>query len=424
MEELEKTKANPSRNFRLGLNYWPASKAMYWWKFFDPEEVQADFHRISQAGFDSVRIFLLWEDFQPTPTEVSTKALKNLLEVADIAFANGLQLVVTFFTGHMSGVNWIPRWALEEGIERQRFRVFSNGEIIPSVRIKNWYEDSEIIKAQEKLISEVVSVLRDHNAIWAWDLGNENSNCVIPSSRGQATKWLEKMAEAIRKFDQKPVTIGLHAEDLEEDRLLGPKEAASVCDFLCMHGYPIYSKWVRSPTDAFSLPFLGLITKWLGGGKDVLFEEFGVPTISDSVQTVFPIIREEEAAEFVTEAMMLLHKCGFIGAMLWCYSDYSENLWNKPPFDEAVHERYFGLWSVLKKENRSWKQANLSEKKVVGKVREFAELVREIPEGVEEFSKALDFSNWIDISPEEFYLNPFENLQRLYRRFLRVCECD
>jgi len=58
-----------------------------------------------------------------------------------------------------------------------------------------------------------------------------------------------------------PITLGLHMEDLEEDRRLGPGEAARVCDFLCMHGYPIYAIWATSTTDALLLPFLGLITR-------------------------------------------------------------------------------------------------------------------------------------------------------------------
>lgn len=32
-------------NFLLGLNYWPPSKAMYWWKEFDPGEVDDEFGR-------------------------------------------------------------------------------------------------------------------------------------------------------------------------------------------------------------------------------------------------------------------------------------------------------------------------------------------------------------------------------------------
>ena len=67
-------------------------------------------------------------------------------------------------------------------------------------------------------------------------------------------------------------------EDLSRTGNLGPREAAEVCDFLTMHGYPGYATWADGPTDERLLPFLAQITRWLGGGAEVLFSEFGVPT--------------------------------------------------------------------------------------------------------------------------------------------------
>ena len=87
------------------------------------------------------------------------------------------------------------------------------------------------------------------------------------------------MTGAISSADPgRPITLGLHMEDLEEDRRIGPAEAGAYCDFLCMHGYPIYADWAAGPTDELVLPFLASITSWLGGGKDLLFAEFGLPT--------------------------------------------------------------------------------------------------------------------------------------------------
>ncbi len=74
-----------SSRFRLGINYWPSSTAMRWWQCFDMDEVERDFARIREVGFDSVRIFLLWEDFQPGPDRVSELALTRLVRVANSA---------------------------------------------------------------------------------------------------------------------------------------------------------------------------------------------------------------------------------------------------------------------------------------------------------------------------------------------------
>ena len=58
---------------------------MGWWADFDRTEVAADFARIAGSGLDSVRIFLTWDDFQPTPTQVDPGMLQRLVTVADLA---------------------------------------------------------------------------------------------------------------------------------------------------------------------------------------------------------------------------------------------------------------------------------------------------------------------------------------------------
>ena len=123
--------------------------------------------------------------------------------------------------------------------------------------------------------------------------------------------WLECMCTRIRAADPRvKITIGLHMEDLTEDRRLGPQEAGRFCDFLCMHGYPIYADVVESPTDERLLPFLGLITGWLGE-RDVLFSEFGAPALSagamlDQARSATPqpaLLDEESAATFTRRGL-------------------------------------------------------------------------------------------------------------------------
>ncbi len=204
--------------------------------------------------------------------------LARLVAVADLAAGLGLALIPTLFTGHMSGVNWIPPWALGGSDGDRRFRVVSGGRVVRR-GLRNWYSDSAVGEAQVLLAAEAAAALAGHEAVWAWDLGNENSNCVVPPNRSSARSWLARLGSAIRSADETAlVTVGLHMEDLEEDRRLGPWEASEACDLLSMHGYPIYARWADGPTDAELLPFLARVTRWLGEGRDVLFSEFGLPT--------------------------------------------------------------------------------------------------------------------------------------------------
>src|SRR3954469_14928106 len=114
--------------FTLGVNYWPRKKAMHWWRNFDRAEVESEFAEIAALELQVARIFLFWEDFQPAPDRICDHALADLGTVLDVAQAAGIQVMPTFFTGHMSGINWWPQWALlEEAVEEPRLKV-SNGE--------------------------------------------------------------------------------------------------------------------------------------------------------------------------------------------------------------------------------------------------------------------------------------------------------
>lgn len=373
---------------------------MYWWQRFDAGEVEADLALIRQAGFDSVRIFLLWEAFQPAPDTIAVAALRRLVAVADLAHRQQLGLITTLFTGHMSGVNWLPAWALTPGPARGRFRVVSGGRVV-AASPKNWYTDMDVAAAQIRLAREVALALQGHAAVWAYDLGNESSNCAVPPTREAALAWLDRIAGALRSADAAcQITLGLHMEDLEEDRGLTPREAATVCDFLCMHGYPLYAPWAAGPTDAWLLPFLGLITQWLGG-RPVLFAEYGATAVSEphgmGVSQV-PLLPEAEAARYLQQGLVLLRRFGFLGALLWCFGDYSLELWQTPPLDEAVHERFFGLW----RRDRSAKPAVAAVQQALAATEE---------------RRGSDDMTWIDMAPEHFYTAPSAHLHRLYRRF-------
>jgi endo-1,4-beta-mannosidase len=373
---------------------------MSWWSQFDPGEVATDFGRIAACGLDSVRVFLTWEDFQPAPNHVDRTMLDRLVGVADLAGESGLSLIPTLFTGHMSGVNWIPAWALGGSGGDDRFRVVAGGRVADT-GLRNWFTDPAVGDAQALLAAETVAALRGHEAVWAWDLGNENSNCVIPPTTGSAKEWLARSAAAIRGADDRVlVTIGLHMEDLEEDRRLGPREAAGSCDFLSMHGYPIYAAWAKGSLDEQLLPFLARMTRWLGSGKDVLFSEFGLPTRRAGQTSGDPrLVDEDAAAAFTASALEALRDAGCLGAMLWCYSDYQRARWSSPPLDLARHERSFGLW-----------RADGSPKPAVAAVAAFAGAAR---------CDADADDSWIDIGPEDFLLDPGRQLPRLYDRYRR-----
>jgi endo-1,4-beta-mannosidase len=372
---------------------------MAWLTRYDAVVVRRDFRRIAANGLDTVRIFLRWEDLQPSPTTIDSAALDEVVDAADAATESGVQLIVTILTGHMSGVNWIPAWATGGADGDQRFRVFSAGTIQPARRVlRNWYSDPEIVDAQVRLAATVSGALSGHPAVWAWDLGNENSNCTIPPDAVAAEQWMERMTSALRAGDPgRLITIGTHMEDLENDRMIGPAEAARWCDVISMHGYPIYADWSAGPTDEHLVPFLAEITAWLAGGAPVLFEEFGHATAPPGHTPQGLQVDEADAAHYVARTLDALWKGGSIGALLWCYADYGADLFDHPPLDVATHERTFGLWRADQTPKPS--VAELAARRG----RTCTEPVARRP--------------WLDVTAEEFAADRRSALVRLYGRY-------
>lgn len=403
-----------ARPFRVGVNYWPAKHAMGFWRSWNREELDRDFVKIHSAGLDSVRLFLTWEDFQPRPDAIDARVLERLVKTLDAAADAGLGIMPTLFTGHMSGANWFPTWATRGTRSKQRFPVVCDARVA-SVTPLNWYTDHSIRAAQVRLAGECATSLAGHPALLAWDLGNENSNCIVPDSKQSALSWLQAITDSIRQRDAStPITIGIHMEDLEQDRKLGPSEAASVCDFLTMHGYPGYATFTSGPVDERLLPFLTQLTQFLGGGKEVLFSEFGVPTLplprqgdNDSPESSGEgpaLVSEEEAALYVRRGLRALQDCGATGAMIWCYSDYVPKIFSQAPFDRAPHERSFGMY-----------RADGTAKPVVDETRAFCHSAPKVAT-----TSPVKESEFIDLTAKEFYDSPRRHLARLFSKYCDV----
>lgn len=340
--------------FLLGVNYWPRRKAMYWWSDFDAGEVREEFALIAELGLDVVRLFLLWEDFQPTPDSVSSAALDHLTAVADTAADHHLKLDVTFFTGHMSGPNWAPGWLLNGGRPHDVRQVISGGQITER-GYRNPYTDPVALSAERLLLRTVVTALHNHPAVWLWNLGNEPDLFAWPPDAATGQAWAREMAGLIRECDpDAPVTCGLHADSLHRDNGLRIDQVFAECDFGVMHSYPMYLPWAHGPLDPDLVPFTTALTASLSG-KPVLMEEFGgctAPpgepsqvwewTAYGQPRTQF-MASEDDLAAYLEAVLPRLLEIGALGAMVWCFADYIPELWDRPPCLESRHERHFGL---------------------------------------------------------------------------------
>lgn len=402
--------------FVLGVNYWPRRKAMYWWSDFDPGEVREEFALIADLGMTVVRPFLLWDDWQPTPDTVDQGCLANLVTVADIAADTGLQLDLTFFTGHMSGPNWSPRWLLDNGPaavpEWQVKQTISQGQPVAS-RYRNPYSDPTALSASRLLLSTVVEALKDHPALWMWNLGNEPDIFAWPPDAATGQAWVREMTGLIKGIDPAhPVTCGLHNANIMVDNGLRIDQVYAETDIAVMHAYPMYVPLARHALDPDWVPFTCALTTALCG-KPTLMEEFGGCTappgepsftwewdLLGEPRTQF-MASEEALAEYLAEVLPRLVNVGATGAVIWCFADYATELWDRPPCDEFKHERFFGLV------------------RPDGTLKPHAEVIRNFA-ATQPVVKTADLHTvQLAITPDQYYKNPIKYLPDLYEQFLK-----
>jgi endo-1,4-beta-mannosidase len=342
------------RPFLLGVNYWPRKKAMFWWRRFDAGEVRAEFAEIASWRLDLVRIFLMWEDFQPGPFEMSAQALSDLGTALDSARDNGLRVIVTFFVGQMSGINWAPSWALDGAAKPDATPTWSGGQPVDRAPA-GIYQEPRLLRAQVYGLRAVLDIYAGHPAVYAWNITNENDNFLTPPSRDAAWLWnLLLCDEARRRDPTHPVTAGLHLADGDRYRDFRPADLAQGNDYLSIHAYSLYATWARGPLDPAVAPFSVALARALGG-KEVMAEEFGVCTSPDGRESYTRettlggrtwqqlFASDAQAAAYYRETGAGLLRAGAIGALAWIFSDYDPSLYDTPPFNTMVHERYFGL---------------------------------------------------------------------------------
>jgi endo-1,4-beta-mannosidase len=304
---------------------------MYWWDDVESSEIDRDMARIADLGLQEARIFLLWEAFQPRPDLVSDEAFVSLETVLAAAERHGVGLVLSLFCGHMSGVNWLPGWAVDLSAP-SIFRTISDGRVVPG-GAADLYADPALLDAQLLLARRLASTFAGHRALARWDLGNEFSNLRWPMHPDQIAHWSSVLTEALRPAGV-DVTGGLHAQDLEQDRGIRISSIARPWDEVAMHGYPIYTEVAAAPDDPDWVPFLSA-TAARFADRRVDAQEFGLPDHE---------LGEERVAHYAAAVLARLWQTGAVGASWWCFSDYAVELSGLPPFDLASHELHFGLF--------------------------------------------------------------------------------
>jgi len=154
-----------------GVNYYP--QVTPWDMFgnkFDITIISEDFKIIKDAGLNTIRIFVPYDDFGKA--NVDSKKLEKLKQVLDIANKKQLKAIVTLF---------------------------------------DFYGDYEVLNwtLNQQHASVIVSALKNHQALLAWDIKNEPNLDFDSRGKTKVIAWLNNIIDLVKSIDKKhPVTIG------------------------------------------------------------------------------------------------------------------------------------------------------------------------------------------------------------------------
>ncbi|MGB5819021.1 MAG: cellulase family glycosylhydrolase [Saonia sp.] len=209
-----------------GVNYYPKD---YPWAMFGPSFadsiISADFKRIRKMGLNTVRIFVPYEDFGKA--KVYPQKMERLITVLDVAEKHGLKIVVTLFDFY--GNYDITDWTLTH-----------------------------------RHAETIVTALKDHKALLAWDIKNEPDLDFETRGKQKVTAWLQEMNSNIKKWDQRhPVTIGWSSPEVASN-------LAEELDVVSFH----YYKDVADFSNAYSK------LKESVPDKPLLLQEYGYTSYS------------------------------------------------------------------------------------------------------------------------------------------------
>ena len=235
----------------VGLNYWSSAHATRMWKNYDSAVIEKDLALLEEHGISLIRVFPLWDDFQPVkvlqyggargtfnrevcffegekplPDTMAGRAgmdqtmLDHFRDFCDIAEKHHIKLIVAIMTAHMTGRHYMP----------------------PAFENLDMMTDPFALKWEMKFYDCFVRTFKDHPAIAAWETGNEMNYTAPVKNADHAWVWTKMMHDIIRLADPDRPIVGVMAESLQETRDAGRwriTDQGELSDLGSVHRYDI-----------------------------------------------------------------------------------------------------------------------------------------------------------------------------------------
>jgi len=302
----------------VGANWVPAKAAMQWPTQWDPAAIEADFARMHELGFNTIRLDFVWAWLEPRPGDYDPEAFRKLDFL--IALANRYQIYLhpsLLIGGEVGEAYWD----------------------VPYRQGRHPHSDPDMLRIETDHVGELARRYGKETAILGWDLTDEPPFWIVPDSTtdAMAINWTRLLSWSIRRHDSlHPIVVGTSMEDVGRGPFR-PDNLREEADFFSVHPYSIYAPKLfpdamLSERGTYGSAFETALSG--GAGKPVMVQEIGASSAQYS---------PEEIANFLRASLYSGLGAGANGFLIWCYTDAAPEQFHKVPYLRSPHETQFGL---------------------------------------------------------------------------------
>jgi len=325
----------------VGANWVPAQAAMEWPYDWNPKAIEADFARMHEMGFNTIRLDMVWAWFEPRPGDFNPEAFKGLDFLISLAHRHHIYLHPMLLIGGEVGEAF---WD------------------VPYRQGRNPQADPYMLRLETDFAAEFARRYANETAILAWDLTDEPPFWISEqTSDSMAINWTRLLRGAIRRSDSlHPIVVGTSMEDVGRGPFR-PDNLLDEVDFFSVHPYSIYAqKLFPDPMLSARGTYAAALETALSGGagRPVMVQEIG----ASSAQ-----YEPEQITAYLRANLYSALGAGANGFLVWCYTDAAPRQYRLVPYLRSPHETQFGLTTWEGKERPSGKMFEEFEK-IVGRM--------------------------------------------------------
>lgn len=316
---------NGQRFIPVGVHWVPAKAALQWPVQWDAKDIEADFSKMHELGYNTVRLDLMWAWFEPRPGDYNPEAFRQLDDLILLAHRYNLYLHPCLFIGGEVGeAYWDVSWR--------------HG--------RNPQTDPDMLRLETDLAAEFARRYADESAILAWDLTDEPPFWIAAggATDAMAINWTRLIGGAIRRYDKNhPIVAGTSMQDMDRGPYR-PDTIAPEVDFLSVHPYTIYAR------SLFPDPMLSERGTYGASYETALSGSIGRPVMIQELGASSAQYTPERIARYERTSLYSSLGAGANGFLLWCFTDAAPEQYRKAPYLRSAHETQFGMVTWDRKE--------------------------------------------------------------------------